>query len=307
MNQLLYFIRRNLRLFCGNRLNILLSFASVLIVIGIYMLFLRDFLLDTVTRAGVESTFVKEFTDRFMLAGLLIVVNTTTCFGILQLSVADTETGIRRDYLVAPVSHFSLTIGYWVTAVLISFFLLYVPYWVGSYFSYALSPCAARHKPLPNSRNRSVFLYDKCRHPPMPLPEAEKYGHIFHPGKPLWHSNRLSRRSLSALFLLSQLAARHAFYFPPTQAVSVLRQLYTEHLRIPLAQHRPAEFLPALLQSFGIELRLHGSCVAMQRQYGLMAFLFCYSCSASGLAGSKINRCKKSTGSTPLLSQSDKI
>ena len=187
MNQLLYFIRRNLRLFCGNRLNILLSFASVLIVIGIYMLFLRDFLLDTVTRAGVESTFVKEFTDRFMLAGLLIVVNTTTCFGILQLSVADTETGIRRDYLVAPVSHFSLTIGYWVTA------------------------CAARHKPLPNSRNRSVFLYDKCRHPPMPLPEAEKYGHIFHPGKPLWHSNRLSRRSLSALFLLSQLAARHAF------------------------------------------------------------------------------------------------
>ena len=72
MNQLLYFIRRNLRLFCGNRLNILLSFASVLIVIGIYMLFLRDFLLDTVTRAGVESTFVKEFTDRFMLAGLLI-------------------------------------------------------------------------------------------------------------------------------------------------------------------------------------------------------------------------------------------
>lgn len=42
MNQLLYFIRRNLRLFCGNRLNILLSFASVLIVIGIYMLFLRD-------------------------------------------------------------------------------------------------------------------------------------------------------------------------------------------------------------------------------------------------------------------------
>lgn len=149
MNQLLYFIRRNLRLFCGNRLNILLSFASVLIVIGIYMLFLRDFLLDTVTRAGVESTFVKEFTDRFMLAGLLIVVNTTTCFGILQLSVADTETGIRRDYLVAPVSHFSLTIGYWVTAVLIS--------------------------------------------------------------KPLWHSNRLSRRSLSSLFLLSQLAARHAF------------------------------------------------------------------------------------------------
>ena len=64
------------------------------------------------------------------------------------------------------------------------------------------------------------------------------------------------------------------FYFPPTQAVSVLRQIYTEHLRIPLARQRPAEFLPALLQSFGIELRLHGASVTMQRQYGLLAFLF---------------------------------
>ena len=102
----------------------------------------------------------------------------------------------------------------------------------------------------------------------MPLPEAEKYGHIFHPGKPLWHSNRLSRRSLSAYSFYPSWLRGMLFYFPPTQAVSVLRQLYTEHLRIPLAQHRPAEFLPALLQSFGIELRLHGSCVAMQRQYG---------------------------------------
>ena len=59
MKKLLYFIRRNLRLFCGNRLNILLSLSSVLIVVGIYILFLRDFLLDTVTRAGVESTLVK--------------------------------------------------------------------------------------------------------------------------------------------------------------------------------------------------------------------------------------------------------
>ena len=52
MNQLLYFIRRNLRLFCGNRLNILLSFASVLIVIESTCYFCGIFLLDTVTRAG---------------------------------------------------------------------------------------------------------------------------------------------------------------------------------------------------------------------------------------------------------------
>ena len=69
MNQLLYFIRRNLRLFCGNRLNILLSFASVLIVIGIYMLFLRDFLLDTVTRAGWKARSSKSSLTALCLPG----------------------------------------------------------------------------------------------------------------------------------------------------------------------------------------------------------------------------------------------
>ena len=275
MNQLLYFIRRNLRLFCGNRLNILLSFASVLIVIGIYMLFLRDFLLDTVTRAGVESTFVKEFTDRFMLAGQLIVVNTITCYGILQLSVADTETGIRRDYLVAPVSHFSLTIGYWVTAVLISFFFTICTVLGGELFF-----LMRYHHALPGTslfQTAGTVLFSSMINAAILLclsrrlkstatfsTLANLYGTLI---------GFLAGAYLPYSFYPSWLRGM-LFYFPPTQAVSVLRQLYTEHLRIPLAQHRPAEFLPALLQSFGIELRLHGSCVAMQRQYGLMAFLF---------------------------------
>ena len=94
MKKLAFLVRRNLRLFCSNRLNILLSFASILIVIGIYILFLRDFLLETVTRAGADSAYVEEFTDRFMFSGLLVVINTTTCFGIIQLGVSDVEMSL---------------------------------------------------------------------------------------------------------------------------------------------------------------------------------------------------------------------
>ena len=275
MKKLLYFIRRNLRLFCGNRLNILLSFASVLIVVGIYILFLRDFLLDTVTRAGVESTLVKEFTDRFMLAGLLIVINTTTCFGILQLSVADAETGIRRDYLVAPVSHFSLTLGYWVTAVLISFVFTICTVLGGELFfrmryHHALSGAslfqAAGTVLFSSMINAAILLClsRRLKNTATFSTLANLYGTLI---------GFLAGAYLPYSFYPSWLRGM-LFYFPPTLAVSVLRQIYTEHLRIPLARQRPAEFLPALLQSFGIELRLHGASVTMQRQYGLLAFLF---------------------------------
>ena len=128
------------------------------------------------------------------------------------MSVADTETGIRRDYLVAPVSHFSLTIGYWVTAVLILFFFTICTVLGGELFF-----LMRYHHALPGTslfQTAGTVLFSSMINAAilLCLSRRLKSGHIFHPGKPLWHSNRLSRRSLSALFLLSQLAARHAFF-----------------------------------------------------------------------------------------------
>lgn len=275
MKKLIFLVRRNLRLFCGNRLNILLSFASILIVIGIYILFLRDFLLDTVSRAGADGALVKEFTDRFMLSGLLVVINTTTCFGILQLSVADSETGIRRDYLVAPVSHFSLTIGYWVTAVLISFFFTVCTVLAGELFF-----LERYHNALPAPvlfRAIGTVLFSSMINAAILLCLSRRL------------KSTATFSTLANLYgtLIGFLAGAYLpysfypgwlrsvlFYFPPTQTVSILRQLYTDHLRAPLARQRPSEFLPKLLQSFGIELQLRGTSVSMQRQCGLLAFLF---------------------------------
>lgn len=67
---------------------------------------------------------------------------------------------------------------------------------------------------------------------------------------------------------------RVLFYFPPTQTVSILRQIYIDHLRVPLAEQRSADFVPKLLQTFGIELQLRGVSVSLQRQYGILTFLF---------------------------------
>lgn len=275
MKKWFFIIRRNLRIFCGNQLNLLLSFASILIVIGIYILFLRDFLLDTVTRAGADEALVREFTDRFMFAGLLPVINTTTCFGILQLEVADTESGIRRDYLVAPISRFTLTLGYWSTAVLVSFFFTACTVLGGELFflicyGKALPPGAllqAVGTVLLSSMITAAILVCLSRR----LKSAATFSTLANLYGTLigFLAGSYLPYSFYPEWLRSVL-----FYFPPAQSVSLLRQLYTEHLRGPLAARRPAAFLPELLQSFGIELKVHGSIASMQRQYGLLAFLF---------------------------------
>jgi len=121
MKQLWYVIERNFAIFRKNRKNVILCFAAILIVFGLYAIFLRDFMIQSVSDCPLPQAFVPEFTDRLMLGGLLIVVNTTTCFGIMQLCIHDSEAGLKRDYLVAPVTKAKLLLGYWITSVIVSF------------------------------------------------------------------------------------------------------------------------------------------------------------------------------------------
>lgn len=275
MKKWCFILRRNLRLFCGNRLNILLSFASILIVIGIYILFLRDFLLDTVTRAGADAGLVEEFTDRFMFAGLLPVINTTTCFGILHRAVTDAETGIRRDYLVAPISRFTLTLGNWSTAVCVSFFFTACTVLGGEIFFWfrygkALSPGAflkAVGIVLASSMINAAILICLSRR----LKSAATFSTLANLYGTL--IGFLAGSYLPYSFYPEWLRGA-LFYFPPAQEVSLLRQICTEHLRTPLAAGRPAQFLNELLQAFGIELQLRGATVPARRQYVLLAVLF---------------------------------
>lgn len=84
MRKMRILVERNLTLFLKNSTNVILCCFSIVIVLGLYVLFLRDF--------------------------------------IMQLSVGDMAKGVQKDYLVAPLTKFELVIGYWITSVIVSFF-----------------------------------------------------------------------------------------------------------------------------------------------------------------------------------------
>jgi len=121
MRQLRVMISRNIILFLKNKTNVLLCFFAIVTVITLYVIFLRNFMIHSVENAGLETLYVNEFVDRLMVSGLLTVINTTTCFGIMQMSVADAQTGVKWDLLVSPITHFQLELGYWITSIIVSF------------------------------------------------------------------------------------------------------------------------------------------------------------------------------------------
>ncbi len=133
-------VKRNLAVFLSNKAVVLLTFASICVVVSLYVLFLRNFSLDVVAAGGVKEDYVDLFTDRMMISALFPVIASTTSFGILHIYVRDTESGIKRDFLTAPVSPFFLTISCWISSAVVSaFFSLFTLLLSEVYFRYKYS------------------------------------------------------------------------------------------------------------------------------------------------------------------------
>ena len=114
---MLDFALRNLVLFFKDRAAVVLSFLAEFIVVGLYILFMRDNLISGF--AGVEN--VDVLLDAWMIAGLMGITPMTTTMGAYAIMVDDKAKKIARDFMVSPLHKSSLFIGYMLSAVIIGF------------------------------------------------------------------------------------------------------------------------------------------------------------------------------------------
>ncbi|MEG1435944.1 MAG: hypothetical protein RSC30_00005 [Oscillospiraceae bacterium] len=264
MRILLFLVRRHCVLFLRNKLNILLSFASIIIILGIYIMFLRDFMIDMVAQHGVLPSHVDAFTDRFMTAGLLVVIGTTTCFGVVQIAVNDAAVGIKRDYLVAPATTFQITIGYLIASTLISSFFTCLSV-VGcmTFFDWNYGSVPSINEIL---KICGTSMYSCCMNSMIllcltrPLKStatfstlANLYGTVI---------GFLAGAYLPCYFYPSWLRDI-LFYFPPAQMASVLRQMFTRDMSLEFETE-------SLLRAFGICLERSGEIVSLTEQWRIL-------------------------------------
>ena len=109
------FMLRNLRVFFKDRSAVFFSLLAVLIIIGLYVLFLGDVWLDTLE--GVEGA--RFLMDSWIMAGLLAVSSVTTTMGAYGIMVEDRAKKTIRDFVVSPMRSRQLAGGYIAAAVLI--------------------------------------------------------------------------------------------------------------------------------------------------------------------------------------------
>lgn len=117
MTVIVNLIKRNLKLFFRDRASVFFSFLAVFIIIGLYVLFLGNMMVEGFGEVlGDNARFI---VDSWIMAGILSVVSITTTLGAFGIMVEDKTKNILKDFLSAPFKRSQLAAGYVISSFII--------------------------------------------------------------------------------------------------------------------------------------------------------------------------------------------
>ncbi len=108
MNPSIALAKRNSLCYFRDRQSVFFSLMGVLIVVLLYLLFLRNMLIDSYPDMPGMGNLI----DAWVLSGILGIVPVTTCAGSLQTMIEDRVNGRDRDILVTPMRPSQIALGY---------------------------------------------------------------------------------------------------------------------------------------------------------------------------------------------------
>ena len=111
MDPSLALAKRNILCYLRDRESVFFSLMGVLIVVLLYLIFLRDMLISN----WPDMPGIGNLIDAWVMAGILGIVPVTTCAGALQTMIDDRADGKDRDILVTPMGAWRIAMGYVVS------------------------------------------------------------------------------------------------------------------------------------------------------------------------------------------------
>jgi len=127
-------IKRNLLNYLYDPAAVFFSFLSVLILVGVYILFLGTLQVNDIQFSVGEIEGIRWLVNSWLLAGLLVVTSFTVPLSISSNMVMDLEKKVFDDFLVAPIRRSSIVFGYALSAFIIGVMMTTLTFLVGQVF-----------------------------------------------------------------------------------------------------------------------------------------------------------------------------
>ncbi|MCQ4838478.1 ABC transporter permease [Neglectibacter timonensis] len=127
---MLNFTQRNLKVFFRQKSAVFFSLLGVILVIGLYVLFLGDVWI----RNFPEIQGAKGLMGTWVIAGIVSITPVTTAMGAFEAMVQDRSRKLNRDFLASPVQRWKLVGGYVFSAYLVALLMSLVALALGELY-----------------------------------------------------------------------------------------------------------------------------------------------------------------------------
>ena len=114
-------VQRNNLVFLRNKTQVFLSLLTVIIVIGLYVVFLQKTQLDAIEAVVPLTTEIKVMVNEWMVSGVLSIIPVTTTLAVFGIYVKDLETKRNADFLTTAISRSSIQYSYCISSFLVGF------------------------------------------------------------------------------------------------------------------------------------------------------------------------------------------
>lgn len=123
--------RRNITIFFRDKANVFFSMMVVLIIIGLYVLFLGDNLVG-----GMDVPNAQPLMENWIMAGVLATASLTTTLGAFGIMVNDRSDNRDKDFLATPISNGKRVAGYLTGIFTIGFVMTLFTFLVAQVYLY---------------------------------------------------------------------------------------------------------------------------------------------------------------------------
>jgi multidrug/hemolysin transport system permease protein len=112
---------RNLKLFVRDKALVFFSFLSVIIILGLYVLFLGEIQVENIRQMiGMDIPEIDALVYAWMLPGLIAVASMTLSLGNMGRLVDDAQAENLNDFLVSPLKRWQLILSYLLSSITIT-------------------------------------------------------------------------------------------------------------------------------------------------------------------------------------------
>ena len=116
-------VSRNNKVFIRDKVTVFFSLLSVLILIGVYAIFLQKLQVNSIEQYVPVTPIIEVMVSEWMVAGLLSIIAMTTTLATFGIYIKDIESKKTADFLVTDASRFKIQLSYVISSLIIGFIM----------------------------------------------------------------------------------------------------------------------------------------------------------------------------------------